>query len=202
MSPKRLREDDRVVAADRPKRAKSSGFSVGPANLPDGTYRRKTQKIKKDLIQKAKVKKAYAKIKAQSQNENPQPDPPRILSEPGEAAQPHSPPAPAASLELHPERQALLNEEPKSRQKQHRLNSSHNLHSARPKTSSYHKELEVGAQRRAEIAANADARLARDRERRAMAKAKRPGKDGKAKLGRQGTALLTRIQRLTAEGKI
>ena len=124
------------------------------------------------------------------------------MSEPGEAAQPHSPPAPAASLELHPDRQAMVNEQPKSRQNQDRLNSSHNSHSARPKKSSYHKELEIGAQRREQIAANADARLARDKERRAMAKAKRPGKDGKAKLGRQGTALLTRIQRLTAEGKI
>lgn len=152
------------------------------------------QKIKKDLIQKAKVKKAYAKIKAQSQDENPKPNLPLVLSEPDEAAQSHSLSTPAATLELHPERQALLKEQPKSRQHQDRSNSH--------KTSSYHKELAFGAQRRAEFAANAEARLARDRERREMAKAKRPGRDGKAKLGRQGTALLTRIQRLTTEGKI
>ena len=74
------------------KKAKTKkGFSVGPANLPDGTYRRKgmqiktsarslfidvllffgvagadrptVEKIKKSLIHRAKVKKQYAKIK-------------------------------------------------------------------------------------------------------------------------------------------
>ncbi|KAJ8122700.1 hypothetical protein O1611_g9779 [Lasiodiplodia mahajangana] len=39
------------------------GFRVGPENLPDGPWRRKVDKIKKDLIHKAKVKKAYKKIK-------------------------------------------------------------------------------------------------------------------------------------------
>ncbi|KAI1148560.1 hypothetical protein F4825DRAFT_92674 [Nemania diffusa] len=39
------------------------GFRVGPENLPDGPWRRKVDKIKKDLIHKAKVRKAYKKIK-------------------------------------------------------------------------------------------------------------------------------------------
>ncbi|KAI1421023.1 hypothetical protein F5Y12DRAFT_67354 [Xylaria sp. FL1777] len=39
------------------------GFRVGPDNLPDGPWRRKVDKIKKDLIHRAKVKKAYKKIK-------------------------------------------------------------------------------------------------------------------------------------------
>ncbi|TQV94792.1 hypothetical protein V2A60_005808 [Cordyceps javanica] len=43
------------------------GFRVGPDNLPDGPWRRKVTKIKKDLIHKAKVKKAYAKIKEREQ---------------------------------------------------------------------------------------------------------------------------------------
>ncbi|KAK5112391.1 hypothetical protein LTR62_004354 [Meristemomyces frigidus] len=43
-------------------RAPKKGFSVGPANLPDGTYRRKAQEIKGSLIQRAKIKKDYAKV--------------------------------------------------------------------------------------------------------------------------------------------
>ncbi|KAJ3479258.1 hypothetical protein NLG97_g8364 [Lecanicillium saksenae] len=43
------------------------GFRVGPDNLPDGAWKRKVTKIKKDLIHKAKVKKAYAKIKEREQ---------------------------------------------------------------------------------------------------------------------------------------
>ena len=37
MAPKREREDD----AARPAKKQKKGFSVGPANLPDGTYKRK-----------------------------------------------------------------------------------------------------------------------------------------------------------------
>lgn len=39
------------------------GFSVGPANLPDGTWKRKTDKIKKLLIHKAKIRKQYDKVR-------------------------------------------------------------------------------------------------------------------------------------------
>lgn len=40
------------------------GFSVGPANLPDGTYKRKVDKIKNTLIHNAKVKKKHFKVVA------------------------------------------------------------------------------------------------------------------------------------------
>ncbi|KAF3908280.1 hypothetical protein AA313_de0205785 [Arthrobotrys entomopaga] len=43
--------------------AKRKGFTVGPSNLPDGTYRRKTQKIKASLIHRAKLRKGLDKIK-------------------------------------------------------------------------------------------------------------------------------------------
>merc|ERR1712230_280016 len=51
MSLKRSRHE---VSEDAQPKKKRKGFSVGPANLPDGTYRRKTQKIKSDLMQKAR----------------------------------------------------------------------------------------------------------------------------------------------------
>ncbi|KAK6525751.1 hypothetical protein TWF281_010796 [Arthrobotrys megalospora] len=44
-------------------RPKPGGFTVGPANLPDGTFRRKAQKIKKGLIHRAKLWKGLEKIK-------------------------------------------------------------------------------------------------------------------------------------------
>ncbi|KAF2771927.1 hypothetical protein EJ03DRAFT_325168 [Teratosphaeria nubilosa] len=53
---KKLRQQE-----ERKKRA--GGFRVGPQNLPDGTYRRKTQEIKRNLIEKAQIKKEYAKLK-------------------------------------------------------------------------------------------------------------------------------------------
>ena len=53
-------------ANDEPSVKRCKGFSVEPASLPDGTYRRKTPKIKNALIQKAKIRKAYAKASAEA----------------------------------------------------------------------------------------------------------------------------------------
>ncbi|KAK6343418.1 hypothetical protein TWF730_011007 [Orbilia blumenaviensis] len=47
----------------QPGRRKPGGFTVGPANLPDGTFRRKAEKIKKGLIHRAKLWKGLEKIK-------------------------------------------------------------------------------------------------------------------------------------------
>ncbi|KIV81048.1 hypothetical protein PV11_08501 [Exophiala sideris] len=203
MSAKRSREDPSNGATE-PDKKKRKGFSVGPANLPDGTYRRKTQKIKKDLIQKAKVKKAYAKVKAQEEAAHP------ISSTLPSEDQTQDGPVDAepASLELHPDRQAMVDAaetqefpDPRksSRQGGHREYSKDR---PRPKQSRYKKEFEMATQHKADMEAKQRAREARDRERKAMAKAKRPGKDGKLKLGRQGTVLLQRVQRLAEEGGI
>jgi hypothetical protein len=191
---------------------KRKGFSVGPANLPDGTYRRKTQKIKQDLIQKAKVKKAYAKLKAQEEAER---------EAAGEDAGPTTNPSEqleAATMDLHPDRQAMLEgpeqtdvAEPPRRNRRPRGNN-HDTEDVngfrtrqgerKPKPSRYKKELEQAQEKRAQVDARRNARQARENERKAMAKAKRPGRDGKQKLGRQGTVLLSRVQRLVNEGTI
>lgn len=52
-----------------PEAKKRKGFSVGPANLPDGAWKRRNIKIKEDLIHKAKLKKEYKKVKAELQQE-------------------------------------------------------------------------------------------------------------------------------------
>lgn len=45
MAPKRTRDGEPVQTEPRsePPVKKRKGFSVGPANLPDGTYRRKSE---------------------------------------------------------------------------------------------------------------------------------------------------------------
>src|SRR5271170_4577275 len=100
MASKWLRENE----ADEPRPMKlRTAFKVGPDNLPDGTWKRKVIKIKKNLIHKAKVKKSYAKLKAR--------EPPVDKPIPNEALQeslPATPLPPQPSQELHPDRQALL----------------------------------------------------------------------------------------------
>ena len=86
-----------------PKKARH-GFRVGPANLPDGPWRRKLARTKKELIHSAKVKKAYAKLKAQE----------AAAAAPTTAAPATSPgdddgtAAAAAGSQIHPERLAML----------------------------------------------------------------------------------------------
>ncbi|KAK4553641.1 hypothetical protein LTR86_009139 [Recurvomyces mirabilis] len=81
MSEKRKREDGAPVPDYRPGkkskvpkgkpgRPQKKGFSVGPANLPDGTYRRKTQEIKDSLIKRAKIKKDYARVQKRGDVQN------------------------------------------------------------------------------------------------------------------------------------
>ncbi|EXJ89080.1 hypothetical protein A1O3_02144 [Capronia epimyces CBS 606.96] len=203
------RTADAASAATEPDKKKRKGFSVGPANLPDGTYRRKTQKIKRDLIQKAKVKKAYAKIKAQEEVQNQNNSALKEASNSIDNAPVDHPPA---SLELHPERLAMLEaaegtQDAESQRREDRSprrprDPNRQNRQRKPKQSGYKKELELAAQHKLQLEAKRKAQEARIQERRAMAKAKRPGKDGKQKLGRQGTVLLNRVRRMTEEGKI
>ncbi|PQE21405.1 hypothetical protein CJF30_00008274 [Rutstroemia sp. NJR-2017a BBW] len=56
---KRPREDSTTTTStSRAPKKPRPGFRVGPANLPDGTWKRKVDKIKATLIHKAKVKKS------------------------------------------------------------------------------------------------------------------------------------------------
>ncbi|KAF2502462.1 hypothetical protein BU16DRAFT_9643 [Lophium mytilinum] len=102
MAAKRPRDDEDARASKKHKK----GFSVGPANLPDGVHKRKVQKIKREIIHKSKIKKDYAKLKAREQAA----DPPRSVyekfddGEQVEVAEPTVEP----TLEPHPDRQVLL----------------------------------------------------------------------------------------------
>lgn len=145
------------------------------------------------------MKKAYAKVKAQEEERE---EAQRQLTNP-DSCNDTVEPTPA-SLELHPDRQAMVDA---SQARESRFDSRRDPSVQRPrprvrqpKQSPYQKELELGAQRRTQIESYKKASEARHKDRRAMAKAKRPGKDGKVKLGRQSTVLLSRIQRLADNG--
>ncbi|KAL2839152.1 hypothetical protein BJX68DRAFT_248147 [Aspergillus pseudodeflectus] len=206
MAPKRPREADGTTSnpkhqSETQASKKRKGFSVGPANLPDGTYRRKAQKIKADLIQKAKVKKAYAKVKAA---ELAAPKPKqfylRRAEEEGERENVDKQDAEPASLELHPDRQAMLDtRDPGPEQGGNRANDTGRGRGRKQKRSAFAKELEIAEKRKQAAEKRRQEREARQRDREAMARAKRPDQHGKRRLGRESTVLLSRVQRLVGE---
>ncbi|KAI9816220.1 MAG: hypothetical protein M1827_001821 [Pycnora praestabilis] len=187
------------------------GFSVGPANLPDGTYRRKAQKIKKDLIHKAKVKKSYAKIK---DREPPQPIDTKSYTVAEEEAVDDDTEEP--TLDLHPERQAMLDsaaQNPVPANPVPELGSDHPPRPQRirrPKIQPFSKETKLAQTRKEEAEARRreredaereKARKMEDRERfrKAMAKARTGGRHGQRKLGRESQVLLEKVQRAMNE---
>ncbi|KAL3480301.1 hypothetical protein BJX99DRAFT_220532 [Aspergillus californicus] len=205
MAPKRSHDADgsalsKQSQSEAPAHKKRKGFSVGPANLPDGTYRRKTQKIKNDLIQKAKVKKAYAKVKAA---ELAAPQPKRFYlrreeygngedgNKDGEdkALEP-------ASLELHPDRQAMVDAGPF---KAEEGGNGGRGRTRKPKRSAFAKEMEIAEQRRQMEEKRNQQREFRAKDREAMARARRPDQNGKRRLGRESQVLLSRVQQLVGK---
>ncbi|KAL2853323.1 hypothetical protein BJY01DRAFT_73549 [Aspergillus pseudoustus] len=203
MAPKRPSEADITSAntthhSENPANKKRKGFSVGPANLPDGTYRRKTQKIKADLIQKAKVKKAYAKVKAA---ELAAPKPKQFYlrreEEKSRNEDEGEPDAEPASLELHPDRQAMLDTRDSGTERGERPNGSGR--GRKPKRSAFAKELEIADKRRQAAEKRKGEREFKQKDREAMARARRPDQNGKRRLGRESQVLLSRVQRLVGE---
>ncbi|KAL4944466.1 hypothetical protein BDV06DRAFT_187381 [Aspergillus oleicola] len=182
---------------------KRKGFSVGPANLPDGTYRRKAQKIKNDLIQKAKVKKAYAKVKA-AELAAPQPkqfylrreEEESEAREGGEGKDKDEEPEPA-SLELHPDRQAMLDTRDSAPEQGDGQRGGGR--GRKQKRGAYAKELEIAEKRRQAAEKKREQREFRAKDREAMARARKPDQFGKRRLGRESQVLLSRVQRVVAE---
>ena len=217
MAPKRPVDDAEPGENGREIKKPRKGFSVGPDNLPDGTHRRKgtlfcakclctanrdtVQKIKKDLIRRAKVKKSYNKIKEGEQANASQ----------ATTNGPTAPEEASASLELHPERQAMLDEPetvPQQQQQADQLPRQRRL--PRPRPVPFQREAQLAQQRREyrekrqkeieEANRQRQAKLEeRERFRKAMAKARSGGKDGQRKLGRESKVLLEKVQRMVAE---
>ncbi|KAI4254963.1 MAG: hypothetical protein LQ352_002789 [Teloschistes flavicans] len=182
------------------------GFSVGPANLPDGTYRRKVKKIKDNLIRKAKVKKSYSKIK----EKEPMIPTKYYIEDP--TPENDNAPAPPASMDVHPARQAMLAEPeaPLPPKDSHTPQKSRERRPRKPKHVPFEQEAHLAQQRKEEAQARREAaekgREERQRKmeerarfRKAMAKARTGGKNGQRKLGRESKVLLERVQSLVAE---
>ncbi|EAW07555.1 uncharacterized protein ACLA_022690 [Aspergillus clavatus NRRL 1] len=180
---------------------KRKGFSVGPANLPDGTYRRKAQKIKNDLIQKAKIKKAYAKIKAEELASAPKKS--IYATEENGEDDAH---ADQATLELHPDRQAMLNApsaerpaRPERPERSQNQDPKERRNKRNPRQSAFARELEIAEKRRQEAEKRKEDREFRQKNREAMLRAKRPDQHGKRRLGRESQVLLDRIERMVGQ---
>ena len=160
------------------------------------------QKIKHDLIRKAKVKKSYAKLKEREPQETPK----------SYLVHPTNEDEPRASLELHPERQAMLDEPLVKQQQVPRQTWSHSRKPKvqRSKPVPFTKEFKVAEQRKVEAEArrNASEEASQQRQkkieerekfRRAMAKARTGGKNGQRKLGRESQVLLEKVKRITSD---
>ncbi|KLU81796.1 hypothetical protein MAPG_00877 [Magnaporthiopsis poae ATCC 64411] len=244
---KRRRDDDASAPEPGPKKNRH-GFRVGLANLPDGPWRRKLVKVKQGLIDQAKIKKQYAKIKARHlQDEKSQP---RKLASSGGGDDDGDDDGGGSGDDedrsnVHPDREAMVHDTaittkddeargaaateddnptatkpkpqrgttvPDEQRQQKRERREHaNKSKSKNKPGYFEKDLEAAEQRKRaadERAEQARARAQertrkmadRDRVRRAVARAKRPGPDGRAKLGRESNVLLDRVRRMMGEG--
>lgn len=156
------------------------------------------QKIKSDLIQKAKVKKAYAKIKAQEVASG---KPKSVYDKYQEEDGANKDEDEEKSTELHPSRVAMLNKPPQSpepapRPERRPRDNEAKRKERRPRPSAFSKEMEIAEQRKKAAEARRKEREAKQKEREDMTRAKRPDQFGKRRLGRESTALLSRVQRM------
>jgi hypothetical protein len=166
------------------------------------------QKIKKDLIHKAKLKKEYAKVKAREQATAPQKSVyDREDGEHVDEAEEPAEPVPEPTLEPHPDRLKLL--EAEEQEPEGTAGGQPDRRQRRPRLQPFQKETALAQKRREEAEARRKARedaererekrmAERERFRKSMAKA-RGGPDGKRKLGRESKVLLEKVKRLVGE---
>ncbi|THW32405.1 hypothetical protein D6D21_10398 [Aureobasidium pullulans] len=219
---KRPRDD---APADRAAKKHKKGFVVGPQNLPDGTHRRKTIQIKRNLIEKAKLKKEYAKQKAQA-GDDVQPKRPATYA-PSEDEEEQSPEEPSEEKEIEEKVVEKVKAPRQSKPKRPSpppapvaedapaVNPETNLdgihHSRRQKIIPFAKEHRAAQRQKREAEERREAyersqreraekTEERERFRKAMAKARSGGRNGQRKLGRESTVLLDRIKRTMQQG--
>ncbi|KAH0365341.1 hypothetical protein KCU65_g6100, partial [Aureobasidium melanogenum] len=213
---KRPRDD---ASTDRAAKKHKKGFVVGPQNLPDGTHRRKTIQIKRNLIEKAKLKKEYAKQKAQTGDdtlpkrpatyattEDDEQDSPEEdaneedveeeVKAPRQAKQKHKSASPA------PAQDAPTDNTPSNLSGIHHSRRQKIIPFAKEHRAAQRKKREAEERRAAYEKAQkerAEKMEERERFRKAMAKARSGGKNGQRKLGRESTVLLDRIKRMVQQ---
>lgn len=153
------------------------------------------------MIDRAKIKKTYAKLKAQGNvpdEEESIPIPASIALE--EPKEPTNVP--------HPDRQTLMDAPEIASE---RPNEGRGRRERRPKPVPFKKEFEDGQRRKREAEERRIAREQaeqdrknkieeREKFRRAMAKARSGGRNGQRKLGRESKPLLERVKKMMANG--
>ncbi|KAK8119481.1 uncharacterized protein PG998_004107 [Apiospora kogelbergensis] len=190
MAPKRPLEDD-VAAA---------GAGAGA----DGPWKRKIDKVKKGLIENAKLKKQYAKIKAAEEQNSGKPSGGEQEAE-----------AEVPEVQIHPERQAMLDEDepeagPEPNEGGDRPRRPRGPRQRRP---DYFEKAKSEAERKKAAAEEREKEYQRrteernrkieerDRFRKAMKKARTPGRDGQRRLGRESGLLLDKAKRMMGNSK-
>jgi hypothetical protein len=177
---------------------------LAPATLTDHGV---VQKIKKDLIHKAKVKKEYAKLKAREDGTTSRSVYDR--EDDRDAADTPTEPTPEPTLDPHPDRVKMLEEpsrelEPQSEQFER---AERRKREKRPRPEPFKKEAEVARKNEQEAEARRKAReeaekerarkiAERERFRKVMAKARKGGPNGQRKLGKESTVLLEKAKRI------
>ena len=157
------------------------------------------QKIKQDLIHKAKVKKSYGKLKDR------EPIGKSTAYHPEDVSNNEEP----ASLELHPDRQIMLDvpEADRSEPKENLEPSQARARVRRSKPMPFEREVKLAQQRKEEAEARTEAIQEatrqrqqkieeRERFRKAMAKARTGGPNGQRKLGRESGVLLEKVKKM------
>ncbi|KAK8080482.1 hypothetical protein PG997_008300 [Apiospora hydei] len=206
MVSKRPLEDD-VAGAPEAKKPKK-GFRVGPENLPDGPWRRKIDKVKKGLIEKAKLKKQYAKIKAAEEQTGGKPAS-------GEQGADGDAEEDVPEAQIHPERQAMLDEDEPEAEPEPEAGAARQRRPRGPKQRrpDYFEKAKSEAERKKAAAEEREKEFQRrneerqrrieerDRFRKAMKKARAPGRDGQRRLGRESGLLLDKAKRMMGDGK-
>ena len=187
------------------KRKHSSAFQVGPANLPDGTRKRKADRIKEALIQRAKIKQDFEKVKKRKlqDGEDGENVSRRDVYEENEEVENEV----ATSAAPHPDRQALMDAPALPQEDEDHGARRRDRRQKRPRENPYSKQItwaqkqkEEADQRRQEReeAERQRQQKIKDREKmqRMIRKAKRPTVDGKRKLGRESGFLLEKVKRM------
>ncbi|KAG5961141.1 hypothetical protein E4U56_004038 [Claviceps arundinis] len=215
MAPKRPIDSAESEAAS--KKAKR-GFRVGPDNLPDGPWRRKVTKIKKDLIHKAKVKKEYAKIKSREQIKQQSTTYKNVdddaddggKDQGGDTGRERESAQEEPQEKMHPTRELMLKDEDMAQvgatASSDATTTTRDGSRRRTRRPGYYdKQLSKAEekrkeeeQRRMEMQRRGEERERKiaDRQKFKKAMAKTVGRDGKKKLGRESNILLDKVKRM------
>lgn len=148
------------------------------------------------------MKKAYAKIKAQELAAGTPKSVYATAENDGTQDETQGENGQSTTLDLHPDRIAMLNEpapEPAPKPERRPRNEGGNGRERRPKPSAYSKEIEIAEQRKQAAEARRKQIEAKQLDREAMARARRPDQSGNRRLGRESTVLLGRVQRMVSQ---